>query len=414
MFTFLFSLFILFKKALKNSELLHVLHCGVENGQKYPENVRHFCLALDFYSPRAYEYIRKSFNNHLPHRRTMRSWHQNSDIKSDPGIQEVHMTKLKKIANDYKEKHGHDLVCSLVFDEMNIRKQIYWSLQQLDYVGYVNYGQDMNDEQKTVARQAIVFILNGINANFEFPVAYYFINTLKHESRNNLLNEIIAAVTECGICISNITFDGYTSNVPMCQLFGADLDIHSPTFQTFFLNPVNKEKIYIIIDPCHMEKCLRNALAGSKVLYDDRGEKIEWRYIESLYDYCKKHSIHTNKLSKKHINWKDHKMNVAIAVETMSESVACTMEYLMKQNVPEFEGASATIKFIRVVDTLFDIFNSKSTQNNNIFKRSLNEENKRVVFDYLENCIQYFKGFKVSSKICSEIFFFEFVFSTFH
>lgn len=398
MLIFIISFFLKFKKALKSNELLHVLHCGVEARQKYPPNVRHFCLALEYYSPRAYEYVRKTFHNHLPHKRTLRSWHQNSDIKSDPGIQKVQMEKLEKIANDYKEKHGHNLVCSLVFDEMNIRKQIYWSLQQLDYVGYVNYGQD-EDEQKAIAKQAIVFILNGINVNFEFPVAYYLIDTLKYEPRKNLLNEIIAAVTESGIRISNITFDGYSSNIPMCELFGANLNVFSPTFQSYFLNPINQEKIYIIIDPSHMEKCLRNALAGSKVLYDDHGEKVEWRYIESVYKYCKEQSMHTNKLSKKHINWKDHKMNVAIAVETMSESVAFTMEFLMKQNIPEFEGASATIRFIRVVNTLFDIFNSKNMNNNNIFKRALNPQNKRVIFDYFEQCIKYFKSFKVSLNL---------------
>lgn len=365
-------------------------------GEKYPENVRDFCFSLHYYSPRAYQYVRKIFNNNLPHKRTIRSWYANSDIRGEPGIQEAHMNRLKKIATDYKKVNGHDMICSLVFDEMNIRKQVMWSLQQLNYNGFVNYGQNPNDEEKIIAKQVIVFILNGVEVNFEFPVAYYFITTLKKLQRKQLLCDVIKAVTDCGIEISNITFDGYASNIPMCELFGINLNVFSPNFQPFLLNPITNNKIYIFVDPCHMEKCLRNALARHKIIYDDQGEKIEWRYIVSAYNYCKENSMHTNKLSKKHINWQDHKMNVRIAVETMSESVASTIEFLMKNKHPEFEGAAATVKFLRIANTMFDIFNTRHVRNENIFKRALNPNNKRIIFDYFENSIRYFKGLKVN------------------
>lgn len=48
-------------------------------------------------------------------------------------------------------------------------------------------------------------------------------------------------------------------------------------------------------------------------------------------------------------------MNVRIAVETLSESVACYMEYLMHQNHPEFVDAAPTIRFIRIMNSLLRI-----------------------------------------------------------
>lgn len=74
---------------------------------------------------------------------------------------------------------------SLVFDEMHIGQQLFFSSQQLDFDGFVNYGQDPEKEEKTIAKQAITFILNGIDANFEFPLAYYFIDSLNAQHRKN-------------------------------------------------------------------------------------------------------------------------------------------------------------------------------------------------------------------------------------
>lgn len=65
---------------LKDDELFRILHCGVKSGSKYPPNVRHFCLALVYYSPRAYNFIRTTFHNHLPTLKTIRNWMANSDI----------------------------------------------------------------------------------------------------------------------------------------------------------------------------------------------------------------------------------------------------------------------------------------------------------------------------------------------
>lgn len=236
-------------QAMKSDQLLMVLHGGIQ-GEKYSEETRHFCLALNYYSPRAYEYVRKVFHNHLPHPKTIQRWYANSDVRDDPGLQKDTMNKLKKIAQSYEHDHGSKLLCSLVFDEMHIRTQVFWSLQQLEYVGFNNFGDSPENEHKCIAKQAIVFILNGINVSFEFPVAYFFIDSLKKDQRKDLLEQIIKAVSDCGVRITNFTFDGYASNMGMAKILGADLDIFLPKFQSYFINPANNEKIYIFLDPC--------------------------------------------------------------------------------------------------------------------------------------------------------------------
>lgn len=375
-----------------------MLHHGVKSGEKYPTKVRHFCLALVTYSTRAYQFIRKSFHNHLPALRTIKAWFANSDIRGDPGIQDETIERLKKIAAEYKEKNGHDLICCLIFDEMHLRKQILFSMEKMEYVGFANYGRKPGNEQTSFAKQAIVFLLNGIDVNFEFPVVYHFIDDLDMHQRKNLIEEVIAMVTRCGIRITNLTFDGYSANMPAMELLGAELKINlkqkNRKFRPFIVNPINKNKIFVMLDPCHMEKLIRNRWATCKVFFDGAGNKIEWKYIEDLHKYSCQNDFRTHKITKKHMQWERNAMNVRIAVETFSESVASSIEYLMEHKVPEFIGARPTIDFVRRMDTLFDIFNSRNSNNNNIFKNKMSMENKRVIYDFFRKTIQFFKTLK--------------------
>ena len=53
-------------------------------------------------------------------------------------------------------------------------------------------------------------------------------------------------------------------------------------------------------------------------------------------------------------------MNVRIAAQTLSSSVADALQFLMDSGHPDCFEAAGTIHFIRVIDRLFDIFNIKS------------------------------------------------------
>lgn len=388
------------------------MHRGVKSGQKYPEEVRHFCISLAAHSPRAYELVRKAFHNHLPTLKTIKSWFANSDVRSDPGIQDGTVARLKKIADDYEKENKRKLMCSLVFDEIFIRQQVDFSLNEMEYTGFTDYeenaeqldeeGEGIENTRNIVAKQAIVFLLNGIDCSFEFPIAYYFISELNAVQRKDLLLKIIATVTECGIKITNCTFDGQSSNIPAFHKLGAflkwNINGKNGRFKPFFTNPINKEKIYVIMDPSHMEKLVRNQWATCEVFYDEHDGEIKWEYIESLYKYSIENDFHTHKLTKKHINWNRHAMNVRIAVETLSDSTANSIEFLMDKNIPEFQGARPTIDFIRRMNKLFDCFNSRHNMDKNIFKRTLSKENKRLVFSFFAQTIKFFSSLRANIK----------------
>lgn len=265
-------------KILDGNDVFKVLFFGVKNGEKYPASVRQFCLSVQYYSTSAYKYIRRIFNNHLPHLKTIQQWYANSDVSAEEGISDSHLKKLEGIMNQYKKGNStSELLCTLAFDEMSIRQQILWNRNKCDFDGFVNNNDGCEDPVRS--KQAIVFLLNGINYCLEFPVAYWFIQSVDKFKRKQFLLDVLEAITNSGIKLKVLTFDGYASNIPMCELLGANLQVDSPNFQTFFNNPYNNERIYIFLDPCHMIKLLRNTLANKRILYNGKNEKIEWQFF---------------------------------------------------------------------------------------------------------------------------------------
>lgn len=99
-----------------------------------------------------------------------------------------------------------------------------------------------------------------------------------------------------------------------------------------------------------------------------------------------------------HIEWTRKRMKVDLAVQTLSQSTATSMEYLMNKGIPEFAGAESTIEFTRVFNKLTDIFNTKNENNEDIFKRALSVANAEQIFAFFLNAINYIKGLKVINK----------------
>ena len=81
-------------------------------------------------------------------------------------------------------------------------------------------------------------------------------------------------------------------------------------------------------------------------------------------------------------------MKVRLAAQTFSSSVADALAFLQKNNDPDFQGVDGTIKFIRVVDRLFDLLNSRSP-NGKGFKSPMRRDNINVWMSVIEHSIMY-------------------------
>lgn len=379
-----------------SSELLKRQISKLNDKQKvekqYSATLRSFALTLHYYSPCAYNYVRDTFNTCLPHSKTLHSWYKHIDGK--PGFNEESFKILKTIVEDNRKKENHNpLYFSMSIDDMAIRKHIEFDGKKTH--GYVEVSSDFGSESLEVATQALVIMLVGINNSYKIPIGYFLIHTATGEQRATLVRVGIEMSQEVGVEVTNLTFDGAPSNFAMSRCLGCELD-SVDTLKPYF--EINGSRVFIFPDPSHMIKLVRNALGDKKKLLNNNGEVIDWKFLENLNELQLNEGLHLgNKLRSAHLNFKKKVMNVRLAVQVFSQSVADALKICCEQiQLPEFKNSKATWEFLEMFNNIFDIFNTKNASGFD-FKRAICQKNYQEIFDFLDVAEEYIKNLKLEN-----------------
>ncbi|KAL7635341.1 UNVERIFIED_CONTAM: hypothetical protein RMT77_014408 [Armadillidium vulgare] len=336
-------------KLLKNSKGNRFVSKNKENNQ----DVKNFCLTLHFYSPKAYKFLRNYLT--LPHPATLNRWV--SVVKCPPGF-------LEESFNFLKEKAlTEPVILALVFDEMAIKPAVEFDGKE--YVGGIDLGHgnltndDREHDQSIMANEALFFMGVAVNASFKIPLGYALIKGINSLDKTNLLRLYLSKLKSIGVICKSITFDGTQTNLSVARHLGACLQI-GPNFQNYFI--CDGDRIYIFLDPCHMLKLIRNTLAKEGEIKNKVTNKvIKWQFIVELHNLQKREGLYlANKLRSKHVEWQNQKMKVCIAAQTLSLSVANSLQFCLENAIEGFEEAEETIRFVSIIDRSFDILNSRS------------------------------------------------------
>jgi hypothetical protein len=361
------------------------LHQTRTPDRKYAPDIRSFALTLHFYSSSAYNYVRKTFNNCLPHPSTLRKWV--STVDGSAGFTKEAFEILNAKGGEFKAQNKV-LVCGLIYDEMSIRKYVEWTGKR--YFGYVDFGGDIESDALPEAKEALVFLLVALNCRWKLPVGYFLLNGLKASEKANLILECLRRIGQCdNIKVSSLTFDGTATNFSVATQLGARL-LYTE-LKPWFLHPVTNERVHIILDPCHMVKLLRNTLADWHILVDEDGRKIKWEFFKTLVDLQQTEGLHAaNKLTQRHINFKQEIMKVRLAVQIFSRSVAAALDFCNKDlNLKSFADSEGTSNFCRKLNDIFDALNSRNLLSKSSWGKPLTLENITSFTTFFESSIQY-------------------------
>ena len=356
-------------------------------GRRYSDEVKKFALTLSFYSPRAYEYLRRVFS--LPHSNSLGEW--TSSVNCEPGF---FMDVLKSLKEKINKNPTH-AECALLCDAMSIMSSVVYNNSTGNYDGYVNYGPGIVvPDEDIVAKEALVFMLVSFRGHWKYPVGYVLDDKINAKDLNCLLSRIIDLCAMNDIKIRCVTSDGTSVNFNAMKLFGCEFGKTLDKINGSFTHEAYDYKIYFTPDPPHMLKLTRNALGDLRVFMDYQNRSIEWRFITSLHAEQTKEGLKfANKLSNSHINFHRNKMNVQIACQTLSSSVADSIEFLMNSGHPSFQNAEGTIEFIRVVDKLYDLLNVRNPHGRG-FKQALRLEKENMWNETIESSIKYLLALK--------------------
>lgn len=164
---------------------------------------------------------------------------------------------------------------------------------------------------------------------------------------------------ETGAHLNSLTFDGAYVNKAMCTKLNASFKYESLT--SSITNVINKEPIFLFLDPCHMVKLVRNTFGDIQVFKNNEGKYIKWVFIEKLFEKLNIEGLRAGtKLTKRHLNYRNEKMNVRLAVQILSESASKALIYCKEIDEPNFGEASATAEFCMMINQAFDILNSRN------------------------------------------------------
>lgn len=177
-------------------------------------------------------------------------------MDAKPGLNKMMLDMLERRCQGDPTKYG---CVSLMLDAMSIKKHVQYNPHTESMSGFVDMGDGNNETD--VASEALVFMVVGLQGHWKAPIAYFLSKSLSPEPQGVLLSQALEELHARGIRVVCLTMDGHASNVGMCNQLGCELkgDPREP-LQTSFPHPVTGEKVFVMMDACHMLKLARNML----------------------------------------------------------------------------------------------------------------------------------------------------------
>uniref|UniRef100_A0A1B0DQL7 THAP-type domain-containing protein n=1 Tax=Phlebotomus papatasi TaxID=29031 RepID=A0A1B0DQL7_PHLPP len=308
---------------------------GKINGQAastpYDEDLREFSVQLDFRSPISFRFVREAFGNCLPHPSSVTRWYQSLDC--NPGFTQETLSTVKSFVV-FEKAQGKTVTCQLVFDEINIFshvQQIGEKMYGQCFAGDVQDLNDLNDTNSEKATQILVFMIVSIDLKWKVPISYFPTQKLDASQKANLIVKAVYQVLETGVRILGVTFDAAPENFKAMSILGTNLETNMPEYKLRLQKDPQDNcpsaQIFIQPDVVHMIKLTRNTFARYK-MYDGQGREINYQYIIALHELQSTLGINLdNKIRTAHVAFKGREMNVRLAVELLSESVADSLDF---------------------------------------------------------------------------------------
>lgn len=369
-----------------NFENIHTISNTTKSNtsNKYSDEMKSFALSLYYYSGKAYLFLRNRIR--LPHPATLRRIL--ATHKCNVGFMAEVMEFLKVKA----EKD--EMNVALIFDAMAIKVGKQYDKGSDKYWGGVDLGGILTSDSETFATEALVFQIVSLKEKFVCPIAYFFIYKISAHLQAQLVLTAIRMLADINIVVRSLTADGTQVNIKSFEILGCNFALSN--MKTHFDHPIKPTKVYCILDPAHMIKLARNLFAETH-LSSEKGD-IRFAYIQKLQDLQEEEGLKLkNKLTRVHVDFFGKKMNVKLAVQVLSSSVADAIDYLKSIGHPSFAGSEATVEYLRYLDRLFDILNAKNPIGKG-FKSPLRLNNKHVWTQVFEETRHYLTELKVDGQ----------------
>ena len=236
----------------------------------------------------------------------------------------------------------------------------------------------LHGTSKCIADHALVFLVRGLRVKWKQPFGYFLsAGTVPAAALKSMVRNSIGKLQSIGFKVRALICDQGPNNRSFLETLES-VKTSKPYFE------VKGERIFVVYDPPHLIKCVRNNFRNRGFISD--GRHILWKYVGQLYEFDKDNSVRiAPRLSARHLNPGPFGlMRVNLAVQVMSHSVASGISTLCKLNeMPK--DALYTAEFIEMFDKLFNAFNSGMRYSSQQYRHAVSITSGHV--EFLHHCL---------------------------
>ena len=302
----------------------------------------------------------------------------------------------------------------LVLDGMATRKFAGYDPQLKAYMGMctIQDEDELEDVHEQLVTECLVFMLVGVDPRWKkrLPVGYWFTRHNTAHNVGNLVKETLQFSHQHRIDVVGLVFDGLVANIAMVNKLGANIKLDD--LKNSFPHPITGDPVFVMLDAPHMMKLSRN-LIGEYDLYLDISIYLDiiyiwisgfnlpatWRDFLALLEKQEETGLKSgNRFTRNNAEYHTNKMKVSLAVQTLSESVATTLD---DGRDDLFPGSEATSFFARTMNELFDFWNSRSPRATGT-RTPLRPENFEEKKERMNGILEIYQNLKLRphSKFC--------------
>ncbi|XP_016011686.1 DNA transposase THAP9 isoform X3 [Rousettus aegyptiacus] len=319
---------------------------------EYSTEMKQFACTLYLCSSNVYDYVRKILK--LPHSSILRTWL--SKCKSSPGFNSNIFSLLQQRVENGDQLYQY---CSLIIKGISLKQQLQWDPSSHHLQGFMDFGLGKLDaDEMPLASETILLMAVGIYGHWRTPLGYFFVNRASGYLQAQLLRLAIGKLSDIGITVVAVTSDATAQSVQMAKALGINTD--EDNMKCTFQHPSSSsQQIAYFFDSCHLLRLIRNAFQNFQSIQFINGI-AHWQHLVDLVALEEQELSNMKRIPRKLANLKNHVLKMNCAAQLFSESVANALECLLSLGLPPFQNCIGTIHFVRLINNLFDIFNSRN------------------------------------------------------
>ncbi|NXI20750.1 THAP9 transposase, partial [Irena cyanogastra] len=315
----------------------------------YSREMRQFACLLHLYHVKAYDYLRKILP--LPHPYSLTNWLSNNEAAA--GFSSDIFLQLQE-----KVERGDQACrcCTVLVQDVSLQKQQEWDPQSKQLTGFVDLGAGILDaDEAPLASEAIILMAVGISSPWTAPLGYFLVNSTSGHFIAQLLRQAIHKLNNIGIVVLAVTSGASARGAETARALGIRIDPRRSQC-TFQHPPGSAHSIAYFFDVCHALLLIRNALqCFQKVEW--LGDTVWWQHVVELAALGEQRVLELCSPASSRAGSKgSYHLKVNLATLLFSEGVAEALEHLQKLGLASFQNCSGTVKFVRLLSSLCDVF----------------------------------------------------------